>query len=458
MKLVIFFIAVFCVYHLCSNRVRTQNIILIVASTLFYSWFEWKYTALVWGYVLVNYFSGLKIQRSTSLEQKKFILICSILFDLEILAVFKYYNFFSENIIEALSSVGIKAHPFAVDIIFPIGISFYCFQCVSYVVDVYYRKCKAEESLIVFSAFLLFFPKLVAGPIERAGNLIPQFCKQRVVSEEDINLGLWAIIWGVFNKIVIADTCILLGKQALADSATNQALLYMGTLAFGIGIYADFNGYSLIAIGSARLLGFHLSWNFIHPHGAKSICEFWKCWHISLSKWLKNYLYIPLGGDKKGFWRTLINLIIVMLIYGIWHGPSLNFIVWGGFHGMILSFYHIYKNTFVDMKMPYWLGWALTQMTVFIGWYLFAVPANEWNINFLESELVFDGLSKRILITTTMFSMILFAIGRWQIKTKDMYAPARLKLIPYSFLLAILFLSVFVVYTSATPNFIYSKF
>jgi alginate O-acetyltransferase complex protein AlgI len=458
MKFLIFFIAVFCVYHLFPNKLKFQNTILVISSTLFYSWFEWKFTFLIWGYIFLNYFSGISIQKSTIPNKKRIILICAIAFNLGILAIFKYYNFFSQSIIDALNFLGLPTHPFTIEVIFPVGISFYCFQCISYVSDVYQKVTKAEEDLIIFSAFVLFFPKLAAGPIERASNLLPQFHKPRVVSSEDINFGLWAIVWGIFNKVVIADTCLMLADMALNSGSENQGLTYLGTLAFGLGIYTDFNGYSLIAVGAAKLLGFNLTWNFIHPYGAKSIIEFWQRWHISLSQWLKDYLYIPLGGNKKGFGRTLINLILVMAFCGIWHGSTLNFFVWGVYHGMVLSFYHMWRKVFKNILIPQWSGWAITQIVVFFGWYLFALPANEWSFNFFEFEPIYDALKNRILILTGLFSTILFIIGRLQIRTNDMYAPARLKLVPYSVLLASLFLAIFVKYTSAVPKFIYFQF
>ena len=292
-KVLILFILVFCIYHLFSNKVKFQNTILVISSTLFYSWFEWKFTFLIWGYVFINYFSGISIQKSTTQNKKTLILICAIAFNLGILGIFKYYNFFSQSIIDALSSLGVSAHPFTIQLMLPVGLSFYSFQCVSYVSDVYRKVTKAEEDLLIFSAFVLFFPQLVAGPIQRANNFIPQFHKPRKVSSEDINFGLWAIIWGIFNKVVIADTCLSLADLVFNGDFKNQGVIYLGTLAWGLGVYTDFNGYSLMAVGAGRLLGFNIIWNFKHPYGAKSIIEFWERWHISLSQWLKDYLYHP---------------------------------------------------------------------------------------------------------------------------------------------------------------------
>jgi alginate O-acetyltransferase complex protein AlgI len=470
MKFLIFFILVFCIYHLFSNKLKFQNIILVTSSTLFYSWFEWKYTLLIWGYIFVNYFSGISIQKSTVSNKKRFIFICAITFNLGILAIFKYYNFFSQSIIDTLNSLGVTAHPFTIEVILPVGISFYCFQCISYVSDVYQKVTKAEEDLIIFSAFILFFPQLVAGPIQRANNFIPQFHKPRNVSSEDINLGLWAIIWGVFNKVVIADTCIELSGVAFSSDSQNQGLI-LGTLAYGIGIYADFNGYSLMAIGTAKLLGFNIIWNFIHPYGAKSIIEFWERWHISLSQWLKDYLYHPTcllltryaAINNYGPISILIITVLLPIMFtffwaGVWHGSTLNCVVFGVYHGILLSFCQIWRKVFKRIKFPQWLGWTITQITVFFGWYLFAVSANDWSIKFFEPELIYDELTKRILILTGLFSMILFIIGRLQIRTNDMYAPARLRLAPYSILLASLFLAIFAKYTSAIPKFIYFQF
>ncbi len=471
--LLIFFILVFCVYHLFSNKFKFQNIILVISSTLFYSWFEWKYTFLIWGYIFVNYFSGISIQKSTIQNKKKLVLICAIAFNLGILAIFKYYNFFSQSIIDALNSLGISAHPFTVKVIFPLGISFYCFQCISYVSDVYQRVTKAEENLIIFSAFVLFFPKLAAGPIERAGNLLPQFHKPRNVSFEDINLGLWAIIWGIFNKVVIADTCFTLANLALNDDFKNQGLIYLGTLAYGLGVYTDFNGYSLIALGVAKLLGFNLMWNFARPYGAKSIIEFWERWHISLSQWLKDYLYYPIcllltryavnnncGPISVLMLTVLLPIMFTFFMCGAWHGSTLNFVVWGVYHGMALSICRIWRKVFKNIKIPQWLGWAITHIVVFFGWYFFAVPANEWNFNLwlFEFNPVPDMLIKRILIPVCLFSTILLIVGRWQIKTNDMYAPARLRLAPYSILLATLFLAIIVKFSREAPEFIYFQF
>jgi len=472
-KVSIFFILVFCIYHLFSNKLKFQNLILVISSTLFYSWFEWKYTFLIWGYVFVNYFSGISIQKATNQNKKNLILISAIAFNLGILAIFKYYNFFSQSIIDALNSLGISEHPFTIKVLFPLGISFYCFQCISYVSDIYRKVTKAEENFIIFSAFVLFFPQLVAGPIQRANNLIPQFHKPRNVSSEDINLGLWAIIWGIFNKLVIADTCMVLSEIALTGESKNQGLVYLGTLAYGLGIYTDFNGYSLIALGSARLLGFHIVWNFAHPYGSKSIIEFWERWHLSLSQWLKDYLYHPItllltryavtnkcGSVSALILTVFIPIMFTFLLSGVWHGSTLNFVVWGVYHGMLMSVCQIWRKAFKNIKIPHWLCWATTHIAVFFGWYFFAIPANEWNFNLwlFEFNPVSDVLTKHILIPVCLFSAILITIGRWQIRTNDMYAPARLRLGPYSVLLAALFLAIFAKYNGQTPRFVYFQF
>jgi alginate O-acetyltransferase complex protein AlgI len=368
----LFFSAFFAVYLQFFRHYRIQNVLVIIGSCFFYGWWSRIFLLLMLVSVIINYMVGILIDRAGTPRSRKAFLALGIFVDLGILCAFKYAGFFIGSLVSGLNALGLHPGSFALDVLLPIGISFYTFQGVAYLTDVYRGNVKAERDPIIFCAFKTFFPQLVAGPIERAANLMPQFKKPRVISAQDMSEAVWLLIWGFFLKVVIANTASVLVDQSFRDTQTNGWFTILGTLAFTIQIYCDFNAYSLIARGVARLLGIQLVWNFNLPYFSTSIQEFWRRWHISLSTWLRDYLYISLGGNRKGTARTYTSLMLTMLIGGLWHGAAWNYIIWGGWHGAALAAHRWFtRNSRVKIRAPKFLGWLFTFFIVVAGWFIF---------------------------------------------------------------------------------------
>lgn len=317
-------------WFIVSNSIKGQNILLTLASYLFYGWWDWRFLSLIIFSSLIDYFVGLQLTKQTHSSRRKSFLWLSILVNLGFLGFFKYYNFFVENFITAFSFLGGNIQPNTLNIILPVGISFYTFQTLSYTIDVYKGKLKATEDLFSFLAFVSFFPQLVAGPIERATHLLPQFYKKRTFHYSQAVDGCRQILWGLFKKVVIADQCAQYANEIFNNSgAYTGSTLFMGALFFTFQIYGDFSGYSDIAIGTSRLFGFNLKQNFAFPYFSRNIAEFWRRWHISLSTWFRDYLYIPLGGSRGGMWIKVRNTFIIFIVSGFWHGANWTFVIWG---------------------------------------------------------------------------------------------------------------------------------
>ena len=327
----IFLPIVFALYWVITQKhLKLQNALLVIASYVFYGWWDWRFLSLIVFSSLVDYTIGLQLQKKSRLVVRKRLLWTSIIVNLGFLGFFKYYNFFVDNFIEAFSFFGKQISPNTLDIILPVGISFYTFQTLSYTIDVYKKKLAPTNDLISFLAFVSFFPQLVAGPIERASNLLPQFYKKRQFHYSQAVDGCRQMLWGFFKKIVIADNCAEYANQIFNASDThNGSTLLIGALFFTFQIYGDFSGYSDIAIGTSRLFGFDLKQNFAFPYFSRDIAEFWRRWHISLSTWFRDYLYIPLGGSRGGTWMKVRNTFIIFLVSGFWHGANWTFIIWG---------------------------------------------------------------------------------------------------------------------------------
>jgi len=327
-------IVFFFYWTILSKNLNIQNSFILLSSYIFYGWWDWRYLSLIAMSTILDYFAGLKIYNSIENKTKKFYLWISIFFNLSVLCFFKYFNFFINSWIDLLRLIGFeKQYTTLFKIIIPVGISFYTFQTMSYSLDIYYKRLKPYKNFISFATFVSFFPQLVAGPIERAKNLLPQINKARFFSYMQGIEGLRLILWGLFKKVVIADSLSMHVNMIFEDyTAYNGGVLFLGLIYFSFQIYCDFSGYSDIAIGTAKLLGLELMSNFKSPYFAKSLPEFWKRWHISLSTWFRDYLYIPLGGSKKGKIITIKNLFIVFVISGMWHGASWTFLIWGLVH------------------------------------------------------------------------------------------------------------------------------
>ena len=327
----LFLPVVWALYWFAGNKkLRFQNILLLVSSYFFYGCWDWRFLFLLVFSTLLDYFTGIKMSDAPHQKARRFWFWLSVVINLGFLGIFKYYNFFAESFAGAAANFGLHVSPWTLKVILPVGISFYTFHGLSYVIDIYKGKIKAEKDFIDYAVFVSFFPLLVAGPIERATHLLPQIQKARVFDYAKAVDGLRQILWGLFKKIVIADLCAEQANLIFNHSADHSgSTLLLGAVFFTFQIYGDFSGYSDIALGTARLFGIELLRNFAYPYFSRDIAEFWRRWHISLSSWFRDYLYIPLGGSRGGMWMKVRNTLIIFLVSGFWHGANWTFIIWG---------------------------------------------------------------------------------------------------------------------------------
>jgi len=332
----IFLPIVFALYWFVFNKnLKLQNFLIVVASYVFYGWWDYRFLSLVLFSTLVDYFIGVLLSKEDNQRKRKFLLWLSMSINLGFLGVFKYYNFFAENFVEAFTFFGGNISSSSLDIVLPVGISFYTFQTMSYTIDVYKRKLEPTKDFVAFAAFVTFFPQLVAGPIERATHLLPQFYKKRQFVYSYAVDGLRQILWGLFKKVVIADNCAEYANLIFNNSENHSGgTLALGALFFTFQIYGDFSGYSDIAIGTSRLFGFDLMRNFAFPYFSRDMAEFWRRWHISLSTWFRDYLYIPLGGSQGGLKMKIRNTFIIFIVSGFWHGANWTFVIWGALNAI----------------------------------------------------------------------------------------------------------------------------
>jgi len=323
---IVFLLYWFAVY----KNLRNQNLLLLLASYIFYGWWDYRFLSLIVFSSFVDYTVGKRLGKTTEASKRKWLLWISIVVNIGFLGFFKYYNFFIDSFVEGFSFFGKSFSADRLEIILPVGISFYTFQTLSYTIDVYNKKLEPTRDAISFFAFVSFFPQLVAGPIERATNLLPQFYVKRKFDLKEAIDGMRQILWGLFKKIVIADNAAVFVNMIFSDYDTfSGSTLLMGSFFFAFQIYGDFSGYSDIAIGTSRLFGFKLMQNFAFPYFSRDIAEFWRRWHISLSTWFRDYLYIPLGGSKGGKYKSIRNIFIIFIVSGFWHGANWTFIIWG---------------------------------------------------------------------------------------------------------------------------------
>lgn len=438
----IFLPIVFILYWFVTNRnLKLQNFLIVAASYLFYGWWDWRFLSLILISTIVDYSLGIRLSQEENLTKRKVLLWISILVNLGFLGFFKYYNFFLENFINAFSFFGAEIKVNSLNIVLPVGISFYTFQTLSYTIDVYKRKLEPTKDFIAFSAFVSFFPQLVAGPIERATHLLPQFYTKRKFDYSKAVDGMRQILWGLFKKIVIADNC---GKYAdLIFNNSNDhsgSTLVFGALFFTFQIYGDFSGYSDIAIGTSRLFGFDLMRNFAFPYFSRDIAEFWRRWHISLSTWFRDYLYIPLGGSRGGSWMKVRNTFIIFIVSGFWHGANWTFIIWGALNAIyflpLLLSKNNRKNLDIVAQGKYFPGFKeLLFMLVTFGLTVFAwIFFRAENINHAISYV--SGILSHSLFTepeypgkreslNTIFWVIGFIIIEWLGREQE-YAIANL--------------------------------
>ena len=369
--------------------------ILLTASLLFYGYWDIRFLLLLLSCVAVNYFCGKRIVSSG--RNARAYLWTAILFDVSLLAIFKYYNFFASNLGYLLAKFGVRIG--LLEWVLPLGISFFTFQSISYVVDTYRNSCEIGQnsaklpSLLDFSLFILYFPKLTVGPIVRAQDFLPQLAKRPSRNFEMVFSGVRQFLFGLFEKIMVADYLALFVDRVFNDHTVfSGATLFVALAAYTLQIYCDFCGYSDMAIGCSRVLGYELCENFNLPYLAESVTDFWRRWHISLSSWLRDYIYIPLGGNRHGFRRSCLNSFVTMLIGGLWHGANWTFVVWGGWHGAALTVHRLWKK-YGDgfWHLPRFCAFLLTLATVMIGWLFFRAATISQALSFLGRMVTFSS-------------------------------------------------------------------
>ena len=379
-EFLVFFLVVYTAYLALSRWHRGQNLMLLAASLVFYGWWDWRFLGLMAFSITVDWAIARGIAGSDDERRRKRLLITSVVTQMTILGFFKYFGFFVESFVLALHGLGVDVSAPTLKVVLPVGISFYTFQTMSYTIDVYRRAMAPVRRWTDFALYISFFPQLVAGPIERATHLIPQVLSPRKVTWDGIHVGMFLVMVGLFKKVVIADNLGLVADEVFNNYTKFQGLdTLIGALAFTFQIYCDFSAYSDIARGVARMMGFDLMVNFRLPYFSVSPSDFWRRWHISLSTWLRDYLYIGLGGNRHGEWKTYRNLALTMLLGGLWHGAAWNFVFWGAFHGLILVIYRFAEQTRAARGKPPVHLWGLAlplrilvmfALTV-VGWILF---------------------------------------------------------------------------------------
>ena len=471
----IFLPIVFILYWFITNKnLKIQNLLIVFSSYLFYGWWDWRFLSLIFFSTIIDYSVGLKLLSENNYNRRKILLWTSIFVNLGFLGFFKYYNFFLDNFITSFSFFGSEIKANSLNIILPVGISFYTFQTLSYTIDIYKRKLKPTKDFIAFSAFVSFFPQLVAGPIERATNLLPQFYKKRTFDYGKAVDGLRQILWGLFKKIVIADNCAEYVNLIFNNSSDySGSTLVLGALFFAFQIYGDFSGYSDIAIGTSRLFGFNIMRNFAFPYFSRDIAEFWRRWHISLSTWFRDYLYIPLGGSRCGTWMKVRNIFIIFIVSGFWHGANWTFIVWGALNAIyflpLLLVNKNRRNIEIVAQGKYlptikeFLNMLLTFGLTIFAWIFFRAE-NIGHAMDIVSEIFSISIITPPEITPKSFIIILiilFLLIEW-IGREGEFALAKLgtsrsKLLRWTFYTIIIFLIGMYMQTEETP-FIYFQF
>lgn len=403
LSFLVFLPIVFMTYWLLHRWHKWQNVCLLTASYVFYGWWDWRFLGLIILTSLSSFSSGLLLDRfSQSQVRTRLVLWCNILLNIGILSAFKYFDFFTDSLASLLAHAGISLDMPTLGLILPVGISFYTFQSLSYTIDVYRGQIRPTTDILSFCAFVAFFPQLVAGPIERASSLLPQIQASRHFSYDEATEGLRRILWGFFKKMVVADNCALAVNQIWSSQADCSSLtLLAGMVLFSFQIYGDFSGYSDIAVGTARLFGIRLTENFRLPYFSRSMAEFWRRWHISLMSWFRDYLYIPLGGSRKGTMLMVRNTLIVFMLSGLWHGANWTFMVWGLYHAcLLLAERLIGRRHFSDT--PSWRQLPrllLIFVLVSVGWVIFRADSLPAALHYMQQTVQgimsfsFGGLS-----------------------------------------------------------------
>lgn len=470
----IFLPVVFLLYWFAAGRnVRMQNMLLIAASYFFYGWWDWRFLLLLAFTSLVDFGVGYGLNKTDNQRQRKMLLTITLVSNLSVLFFFKYFNFFTDSARELMSLCGWRADFVTIKVLLPVGISFYTFQSLSYTIDVYRRKLRGSEDIVSFLAFVSFFPQLVAGPIERAPHMLPQFAVVRNFDYRSAVLGMRRILFGLFKKMVIADNLALLADAVFDNAGKGSSIsAVVGILAFTFQIYCDFSGYSDIALGTARLFGFELMENFRTPYFSVSLREFWRRWHISLSTWFRDYVYIPLGGNKVSTFRRIFNLFITFILSGLWHGAQWTFVIWGFIHWFFLAVEEFLPALGSNGIVKH-VRRLITFIIVCLAWVFFrarsfhdalsvlgslgkisATPGHEFSR--LLTDTYATGLFAIYLFSVFVFFLVMEYLQRertFDLLMDNVSAPLR-----RSLYFVLVFLIIFLGFKEGAPVFIYFKF
>ena len=460
-------------YCFLRQRVLARNVFLLIGSYTFYGWWDARFLSLLLFSTVVDYWVARAIASRGQQGERRWLLLLSVLSNLGILGYFKYADFFIHSTTRVLEALGFQGDFATLEIILPVGISFYTFQTLSYTVDVYRGKLTATRSFLDFALYVAFFPQLVAGPIERAGRLLPQLAAPVRYRPVDFSAGFWLIVFGYFKKVFVADNLGASIDPIFANPESYSATeIWLSVLGFSAQIYGDFSGYSDIARGVSRLLGFQLMVNFRLPYFARSPSDFWSRWHISLSTWLRDYLYIPLGGNRGGKLKTARNLMLTMLLGGLWHGASMKFIAWGGFHGALLVMQKVFQNRFGDDEtgdmnageadvskfMAFLQIVAMFGLTQ-VGWMVFRAPSlsSAWMMC-CNTDWSWASSCTRLAAKILFYAGPLAIIDTWMHVSGDLLAPLKLPLMARCVFYGLLLLTVILMGFDGSSDFIYFQF
>ncbi len=478
----VFLPVVFIFYWILARRLRLQNLLVVAASYVFYGWWDTRFLWLIVITSACSFASGLLIEKFRDNRRlKRLVCASNITLNIGILALFKYYNFFAESLCELLALFNFHPDFATINLVLPVGISFYTFQALGYTIDTYRGNIRASRDPVAFFAFISFFPQLVAGPIERATSLLPQFSKLRVFNYDKATDGLRQMLWGLFKKMVIADNCAVAVDQIWGDYSNMPGfLLLLGSVLFSFQIYCDFSGYSDIAIGCARLFGIDLMRNFRFPYFSRSIPEFWRRWHISLMTWFRDYIYFPLGGSRCSLPRTIRNIFIVWIISGLWHGANWTFVCWGLFYAFLLSAHRVAGFKGIKDVTPEGKIWpslketayiVITFLIVNLGWIVFRAPsmtdAAQYIMAMCDSSLFnLSGcisLMGGLQLTKSVPAILFLIVVEWMQRNKQHALQltgnslmTRNLALRYTFY--IVFIMIILVYSGRNSEFIYFQF
>jgi alginate O-acetyltransferase complex protein AlgI len=465
----VFFLVFFQLYWLINNKfsVKYRNLFVLVSSYFFYGSWDWRFLILLFFSSTVDFLLGKKIAQAESIKTKKFFLSCSLVFSLGILGFFKYFNFFVSSLQELFLLFHLPLNTYTLHILLPVGISFYTFQSLSYTIDVYRGKLAPEKNFLSFLTFVSFFPQLVAGPIERATHLLKQFHEKKQFDYNNCISGLRLVLWGLFKKVVIADNLAQIVNDIFNPICNfSGGITLLGAVLFAFQIYGDFSGYSDMAVGLSKMIGFDLMRNFISPYFSSSMTEFWRRWHVSLSTWFRDYVYIPLGGSEKGSLRTKLNVLLTFILSGLWHGARSTFLIWGFAHGMILI---IEKS--IKVKVTNWIRIPFVFMITAILWIPFRAESYKHLVQLILSlrsfknfstdmDYLIESFRSPIKIIVVMITLLLFLLldKKTTLLNFDGWIQNKNKIMRYG-IYYWLFLSIlFLGNLNIKPSFIYFQF